>query len=137
MVNVEDFKNVGRDFESSGHIGRHEHVWEMIASNYEVLKAVFETLKWKLSRYVDESAGEVWVVFVCAWGKHRSVGLAEMSYRIWARNGYSTSPPIHLSMPKWSKRKCGWQRCFCDDMNESKWRSLAAAERVWREVFAK
>ena len=75
------------------------------------------------------------MVFVCKWGKHRSVGMAEIARHIFTRNGFDTTMPEHLSKQYWSKWKCGLRRCPCEAMTQKKMEALEAVQGVFEEVF--
>jgi hypothetical protein len=137
VVNVECIPNVGHDEPCKEHTGHHEHIWARIVHDPSVLKKIFGSVKEQLSRIPPrpDDAIDVHVVFECKWGKHRSVGLAEIAKRIFGNNGLRIGSGVHLSKGKWSRKKCGWRSCDCNEITNSKQSSLDVAQRVWLEVF--
>jgi len=136
LVNVEAFPQIGRRDENKGHAGFHEAIWEQLVNNERVLKDVYAQLYEKLNYYIARDVEEIWIVFECAYGKHRSVAMAEIAQRLfqqWAT--CNTTSAMHYSKYKWSRSKCGWAPCECNAMNYSKRRSLAKAEKVLMDAF--
>ncbi len=135
VVNVECIPNPGRDTECKEHTGHHEHIWERIASSGVALKTILRSLKSKLER-IPKDARDVCIVFVCKWGKHRSVGVAEMMSVVFQKNHKVVfGRASHLSKSKWSKWKCGWKKCDCNAMTDSKNASLFLVQKAWCEML--
>ena len=75
LVNVENFENVAGG--GKNHTGMHEDMWMRMATNERALLKVCREISRQFDN-ISEDCMEIWVVFECAWGKHRSVAMAEM-----------------------------------------------------------
>ena len=131
---MEDLANFGRTADGEQHTGFHETMWERIAADTDTVRKIWQKVDEKLA-WVSKKETEVFVVFVCKWGKHRSVGMAEIARHIFRRNGFDTTMAEHLSKKYWSKWKCGVKRCWCEAMTQKKTEALEAVPGVFEEVF--
>ena len=70
------------------------------------------------------------LVFFCDHGKHRSVGVADITSNAMklATSAWTICGLVHLMKKYWSRKKCGWARCAeCDQPNMLK-------EEVYRQA---
>ena len=133
LVNVEDFENVAGG--GKNHTGMHEDMWLRMAKNERALLKVCRELKRQLDD-ISEDRMDIWIVFECAWGKHRSVAMAEMLENIvHSRYLYKTTLPTHYDKSKWSRSKCGWKECWCHAMSKKKENALDLVDTAFFSIF--
>ena len=136
LVNVEGFANIGRSDACRDHIGTHQEIWKQLTSNEPVLRSVLGDVVKKLRRHITTDEPDVYIIFVCTWGKHRSVAMAEMMARIVGKSSESTCCVHHFSKGKWSRFKCGWKHCHCWTMTDVKEAALLRAEALVLELLS-
>ena len=123
VIDAERFPNVGKNTPCAGHCGTHEFIWQRIISHGkpdrpgDALFNVYDEI-YQATQALPPDVRDVKVVFACAWGKHRSVALAEMSTEMLKGTGLCNMPCEHLSKEKWRKKKCGEKKCYCDRTEE-------------------
>ena len=133
LVNVEDFENVAGG--GKNHTGMHEDMWMRMATNERALLKVCRELKRQLDN-ISEDRMDIWIVFECAWEKHRSVAMAEMlEHIIHSTYAYKTTLPTHYDKSKWSRHKCGWKECWCHAMSKKKVDALDLVDAAFFSVF--
>ena len=134
LVNVEGFPNIGRADACRDHIGTHPEIWKQLTSNEPVLRSVLGDVVKKLRRHISDHEPDVYIIFECTWGKHRSVAMAEMMARIVGKE--FTCCIHHFSKGKWSRKKCGWKHRLCWMMSDVKEAALLRVEALLLELLS-
>ena len=133
IVNVEGFPNVDGREDCRMHIGTHQAIWQQLASNEDVLRKCLLDVVRKLRKRISRHEPEVYIVFECKWGKHRSVAMAEMLARVLG-NDYMCCIH-HFSRKYWSRSRCGWVSCDCSKMTHIKEAALLRVEAMFLECL--
>ena len=138
IIDAVSFPQPGRRAPSEGHCGMHEHIWHTVATAQtpnggdlllQVCCEIFQAC-----RTLPPDVRHVKVVFVCNWGKHRSVALSEMFTEALAGTGLCNAQAEHLSYSCWSRWKCGKKECFCFRMTTDKFWCCNLAFQQWCEA---
>ena len=131
IIDAARFPHPRKGDPSEGHIGTHEAIWNRVATardsngNDLLLKVCREI--YQQTKALEPDVHHVKVVFVCNWGKHRSVALAEMLTHALQPTSACNELANHLNWSVWSRHKCGRRECFCYKMT---------ADKVWCSDFA-
>ena len=84
----------------------------------------------KVCKALNEDHDIDTLIFFCDHGKHRSVGVADITSNAMklATSAWTIRGLVHLMKQYWSRKKCGWVRCAeCDQPNILK-------EEVYRQA---
>ena len=91
-------------------------ITNIMAKDKHHLRNVFK----KVCKALNEDHQIDTLIFFCDHGKHRSVGVADITSNAMklATSAWTICGLVHLMKKYWSRKKCGWARCAeCDQPN--------------------